>query len=325
MGIHGIDLTFSLNLLILRGIKSVKLGTKLIKNSFSIKDLENLSEVKAHTIRIWEQRYSALTPERSEGNQRIYSIESLKRLLNLAYLIESGYKISKIAELSKLDLESLVNQKITSDKSVYYLNDQLKVAILSFDEETIDKTIDQVVGKLGLEIGYTEVIFPLLKKVGVLWQSSQITPAHEHFIVNIVKQKLIFGSAQVPKNSKTDGPVFVLFLPDHELHEIGLLYVNLYLRIRGAKTIYLGQSTPIEDLKLFSELEGVIFVSSFTIYANIGNYSKFLNEIHEKIARIQKAKLWFHCREDVNFEVKPTNISQYKTQEDLKALVDAVL
>lgn len=303
----------------------MKLAIKLIQNTFSIKDLENLSEIKAHTIRVWEQRYSALEPERSEGNQRIYSTESLKRLLNLAYLTESGYKISKIASLPKSQLESLVNEKIIGDKSHLYFNDQLKLAILTFDEEAIDKIIDKIIERLGLELGYTEVIFPILNKIGLLWQSSKITPAHEHFVANVVKQKLILSTAQVPKNYKSEGPVFVLFLPDYELHEIGLLYVNLYLRIRGAKTVYLGQSTPTENLALFNELEDVIYVSSFTVYPKIQDLSSFLKDIHYQLKSGYNPKFWFHCRDEKQLKSNYDNMAQFQSQEQLKQLVDSVL
>ncbi len=303
----------------------MKLATKLIQNTFSIKDLENLSEIKAHTIRVWEQRYSALEPERSEGNQRIYSTESLKRLLNLAYLTESGYKISKIASLPKSQLESLVNEKIIGDKSHLYFNDQLKLAILTFDEEGVDKIIDKVIERLGLELAYTEVIFPILKKVGILWQSSKITPAHEHFVANVIKQKLILSTAQIPKNYKKEGPVFVLFLPDHELHEIGLLYVNLYLRIRGAKTVYLGQSTPTDNLSLFNELQEVIYVSSFTVYPKIQDYNSYLKDVYHELKSANNPKFWFHCRDEKDVKLDYENMAQFQTQEKLKELVDSVL
>lgn len=303
----------------------MKLAAKLIQNTFSIKDLENLSDVKAHTIRVWEQRYGALAPERSSGNQRVYSTESLKRLLNLVYLTEGGHKISKIAELPKSDLEALVNEKITSDKSVYYINDQLKVAILTFDEEALNNIIDEAVDKLGMEIAYTEVVFPILKKVGELWQSSQITPAHEHFVANVIKHKLLLSIAQVPKNYRQLGPVFILFLPDHELHEIGLLYINLYLLLRGAKTIYLGQSTPVENLKMFGELADVIFVSSFTVYPKNPDYDSLLKSINNQTSSMKNAQFWFHTRDEKAVKITQKSIAQFQSQNQLKSLVDKVL
>lgn len=297
---------------------------RLIKTTFSIKDLENLSGIKAHTIRIWESRYEVLSPERTEGNQRRYSSDSLKKLLNLAYLLNKGFKISKLSKISRTDLELLINQEVLNDTSPFYYNDQLKLAILAFDEDEIERIIDTVIEKLGPEIAYSEVVFPLLSKIGLLWQSSQITPAHEHFVAHVVKQKIILNTARIPQNSNKIGPTFVLFLPDLELHEIGLLYVNFYLRMLGAKTVFLGQSTPAENLNLFTTAGEVVFISHFTIAPTVQDSKKYLIDLDENVLKNQNAQFWYFGRpgDPVNISNRITLLESHNA---FKAKLDEAL
>jgi MerR family transcriptional regulator, light-induced transcriptional regulator len=215
-------------------------------STYSIKDLEQLSGIKAHTLRIWEQRYSLLAPKRTETNIRYYDDEDLKLILNVALLNENGYKISKIANLSREEMReevfSLTKRTLTHDDQIYALT----ITMIEMDEERFDKILSTNILKIGFEQTMVHIIYPFLSKIGILWQTGAINPAHEHFISNLVRQKLIVAiDGQMYRDT---GKKWVLFLPEGELHEIGLLFAAYIIKSKGHKVIYLGQSTPNDDL-----------------------------------------------------------------------------
>ena len=234
-------------------------------NSYSIKDLEELSGIKAHTIRIWELRYGLLKPNRTDTNIRLYNELQLKRLLNVAFLLKNGVKISKISLLNddeineqvltffnQLDTEQAIDAKINS----------LVVAMIELNETLFESIFNQSVSQLGFENTITKVIYPFLSKVGILWTLNNIQPAQEHFISNLIRQKLI---ANTDKQALTKNPKqkWLLFLPDGEMHEIGLLLANYMIRQRKHQTIYLGQNVPLEDVVQVCEQYNPQFVFTF--------------------------------------------------------------
>ncbi|WP_258105384.1 MerR family transcriptional regulator [Marinoscillum sp. MHG1-6] len=215
---------------------------------FSIKNLEQLSGIKAHTIRIWEQRYGIIEPRRTKTNIRYYDNDALRRLLNVAFLNKHGIKISKISKLTDEEIAGAIDE-ITEDPTLY--DDQIQALILSMmdmDEAHFEYIINQVTNKLGFENCMLNVLFPFLTRIGILWQTGSINPAQEHFISNLIRQKIIVAIDQIPVNKTDDGMKFLLFLPEGELHELSLLFSDLIIKKRNFKSVYLGQSLPLSDL-----------------------------------------------------------------------------
>jgi MerR family transcriptional regulator, light-induced transcriptional regulator len=247
---------------------------------YSIKDLENLSNIKAHTLRIWEQRYNFLNPKRTETNIRYYDDNDLKLILNVSLLKDNGLKISKIARMSYDEIKNEV-RRIT-DKNLRYPEQihALSMSMLDLDEERFEKVISTNVLQLGFENTMINIIYPFLTKIGILWQTGTINPAHEHFISNLIKQKVIVAiDGQFSGN--VIGKKYLLFLPEGELHEISILFSNYIIRARGNKVIYLGQSLPFSDLQIVYDIHKPDFIfSAFTtspVIDEVENYIKKLS------------------------------------------------
>ncbi|HMG91045.1 MAG TPA: MerR family transcriptional regulator, partial [Chryseolinea sp.] len=215
---------------------------------YSIKELEQLSGIKAHTIRIWEKRYRIITPERTSTNIRFYSDQDLKKIINVSLLNSHGVKISKIAVMSVGEISHKILDISEAKPEADIYIDQLVVAMVDLDEEQFEKILTSLVNKFGFERSITEVVYAFMEKIGILWQTGTITPAHEHFISNLIRQRLITSIASLPLPPKKAKKA-ILFLPEGELHEIGLLFYNYITRSKGFKTFYLGQSVPHEDLR----------------------------------------------------------------------------
>lgn len=215
-------------------------------STYSIKDLEQLSGIKAHTLRIWEQRHNLLSPKRTETNIRYYDDDDLKLILNVALLNDNGYKISKIAGMTmeemKGEVVKLTDKNLTHDDQIHALT----ICMIEMDEERFDKVLSTNILKIGFEQTMMNIIYPFMSKIGVLWQTGAINPAQEHFISNLVRQKLIVAiDGQV---TKSNGKKFILYLPEGELHEISILFAAFLIKNQGHKVIYLGQNTPSDDL-----------------------------------------------------------------------------
>ncbi|HTJ47858.1 MAG TPA: MerR family transcriptional regulator [Cyclobacteriaceae bacterium] len=215
---------------------------------YSIKELEKLSGIKAHTIRIWEKRYGVIEPQRTSTNIRYYSDDDLKKIINVSLLNSHGLKISVIANMSGDELTRKVQDLSQTNHASNIHIDQLVTAMIDLDEEEFEHELKMIEKKLGFEKTVIEIIYPFLNKIGILWQTGNITPAHEHFISNLIRQKLIVAIAALPLPAKSSIRV-LLFLPETELHEIALLFYHYLARRYGFKTYYLGQSVPHNDLK----------------------------------------------------------------------------
>jgi DNA-binding transcriptional MerR regulator len=216
---------------------------------YQISDLEQLTGIKAHTIRIWEKRYNLIEPHRSETNIRFYDDEQLKKILNVSTLINHGLKISIISKFSLIEIEKEIlsiyeNQiKITNE---VFVND-LTIAMLELNEINFEKSISNAISKFGIFGAMVNVVYPFLNKVGLLWNVNKTKPFQEHFASNLIKQKLHSLIDNLPyKKSKH---TYLLFLPENEFHEIGLLFSNYILRAKGIKTIYLGQNVPYQNIE----------------------------------------------------------------------------
>jgi MerR family transcriptional regulator, light-induced transcriptional regulator len=252
-------------------------------NAFTIKDLENLSGIKAHTIRIWEQRYELIKPQRTQTNIRYYTNEELKKILNIALLNKYGYKISHINKMSALEIHdkiiSLSNLQAQQERIV---NDMIQ-CMVDMDIEKFEKVLDTFISARGFDKTITQVIFPFLERIGILWLANHINPAQEHLVTNIIRQKLIAGIETVFTHISSNKLV-LLFLPEGEHHELGLLYICYLLKIRGIKTLYLGADVPASDVEFVSKLKKPDYLyTHLTSAAGNFNFEKFLNQVQTRL------------------------------------------
>lgn len=264
------------------------------QNTFSIKDLENLTGIKAHTIRIWEKRYNLLQPERTETNIRYYDQQSLQTLLNVSYLNENGYKISKIASFSKKQTSELVKKIANESTSNNHVMNLFKLAMLNFDQQLFNKIFTNLSKEKSFKEIFYEFVIPLLAEIGVLWQTDTITPAHEHFISTLIRQKIILNTEklQAQNLSNTDS-TFVLFLPDNEIHELGLMYLNLEIISRGHHSIFLGSSVPISSLAdILDHYKSITFISYLTIRPEREEIQKYMDDFKQTLLKKDQIKFW---------------------------------
>ncbi|MBC7749331.1 DNA-binding transcriptional MerR regulator [Flavobacterium sp. CG_9.1] len=291
-----------------------------VKNVFSIKDLENLSGIKAHTIRIWEKRYDILQPMRTDTNIRLYDLASLQKLLNITLLHDYGYKISKIATYPQDKIPSLVREIISSKTAKSHAISEFKMAMMNFDQELFFNTYNWLIAEKSFKEIFHQVFIPLMNELGLLWQSDTITPAHEHFISYLIKQKLLINTEklQILKQTKLD-KVFVLSLPMNEIHELGLMYLNYEILLHGYKTIYLGESMPIENLKdLKNHFDSIIFVSYLTVQPERDMLDGYLQKMSEELLD-ETTELWYIGRmvEFIKKEELPERITTFNSITEL--------
>jgi DNA-binding transcriptional MerR regulator len=256
-----------------------------IKNVFSIKDLENLSGIKAHTIRIWEKRYAVLEPMRTDTNIRLYDLASLQKLLNITLLHNHGYKISKISKFPPEKIPELVNEIISTKSAKNHAISSFKMAMMNFDQTLFFNTYNKLLSEKSFREVFYEVFIPLMSELGLLWQTDTITPAHEHFISYLIKQKLLINTekVQVIQPTRTD-KVFVLYLPMNEVHELGVMYLNYEILTAGYKTIYLGESVPTSSLKDVKKyFDNIVFVSYMTVQPDKEKINEYIEDIKNEL------------------------------------------
>ena len=243
----------------------------------SISQLAQFSGIKAHTIRIWEQRYQALTPDRTEGNTRTYTNLDLKRLLNIVSLMDTGHKISEISKKSDEELNSLIKLIYEDDKSKdpHQFISQLIAAGMQFEEETFQEILSHCFNKFGMFKTYTDVISPLLNRVGLMWTIDLLPAAPEHFMTNLIRQKILTSIDSLPAPTE-DAKKWLLFLPEDEYHETALLFASYILKSKGFKVIYLGASVPLGTLRSVIETVDpdfmMLFLIRFNHIENVENY-----------------------------------------------------
>ncbi len=265
-----------------------------VKNVFSIKDLENLSGIKAHTIRIWEKRYNVLEPMRTDTNIRFYNLANLQKLLNITLLHNHGYKISKISGYPDDKIPQLVNEIISVKSVKSHAISAFKMAMMNFDQTLFFSTYNNLLKEKSFREVFYEVIIPLMGELGLLWQSDTISPAHEHFLTFLFKQKLLINTEklQINEPSKTDR-VFVLYLPMNEIHELGLMYVNYEVLFNGYKAIYLGESVPFEDLlQLKKYFTNITFITYLTVEPNKDEINNYISRFNKEILNDQDTEVW---------------------------------
>ncbi|GGZ20889.1 MerR family transcriptional regulator [Echinicola pacifica] len=290
-------------------------------SNYSIKDLEHLSGIKAHTIRIWEQRYNLVEPKRTSTNIRYYDDADLKLILNVALLNNNGTKISKIVKMSE---EEIRDQVIALTEGTMAFEDQihaLTVAMIEIDEENFDRILTINQRSIGFDETMLQVIYPFLAKIGLLWQIGSINPAQEHFISNLIRQKLIVAIDKYVYQG--GGKKFILFLPEGELHEISLLFASYILKREGHKVIYLGQSTPKKDLlEVYNYHRPQYLITVSTTAPDLESLQEYMDDLgrifkESKIIisgyQVMRASLEF-----------PKNISKLDHISDIKGFVDSL-
>jgi len=248
-------------------------------NSFTIKDLETISGIKAHTIRIWEQRYALIKPSRTNTNIRRYSSDELKRLLNISLLNKNGYKISHISRMSALEIEqkvlSLSDSAAQHDRQINELIGKLSAMEL----DKFERQLDNYIQAKGIEKTIAQLIFPFLEKIGILWLTNNINPAQEHLVTNIIRNKLINGIETIRPRTNMNKS-FLLFLPESEYHELGLLFVYYLLKAGGAKVHYLGANISIKDVAfVIQNLEPDIIYLHLTSTSAKFKFDRFIQSL----------------------------------------------
>jgi DNA-binding transcriptional MerR regulator len=287
---------------------------------YSIKDLEKLSGIKAHTLRIWEQRYGILKPERTNTNIRLYSNQELKHILNIAILNNKGYKISRIAELSNEQIANEVIKVTEESSSNETVIDLLIIAMSEMDEDRFEKTVNTSILNIGFEETMNQVVYPFLKKIGIMWQAGAVAPAQEHFISNLVRQKLIVAIDSLIYKTNDPEQTFLLFLLEGELHEISLLYTYYLLKKGGKRVIYLGQSVPYNDLQSIIDTKKPAFVVSiFTCQLINSNTQDYINQLSSDFT---KTKIMVSGFQVMNPNlITPPNITIFKEPYHLLDLI----
>jgi DNA-binding transcriptional MerR regulator len=250
---------------------------------FTIKELETLSGIKAHTIRIWEQRYHFLKPSRTSTNIRTYSNEELKTLLTVALLNKYGYKISRIDTMSSEQRAKEIMQLQSSEAQVEHLVNELVGCMIELNIAGFEKILNEYISENGIEKTITSLVFLFLEKVGILWQTNRINPAHEHIVTNIVRQKIIHAIEILPLTQADSNPLFVLFLPEEEFHELGLLFVYYLLRKQNIPVIYLGANVPLKDAQYVINIKNPSYVYIHLVGMPYRfNFQKFLTNLSVK-------------------------------------------
>lgn len=291
-----------------------------VKNSFTIKNLEHLSGIKAHTIRIWEKRYNLFEPERTDTNIRMYDLENLQKLLNVTLLYNNGYKISKIARLSPQEVAENVHNLTINKSADDWSIGLFKLAMINFDQRLFTKTFNELLEQFSFREIFKNVFVPLMNELGVLWQTNSISPSHEHFITSLVKQKIhsMCEELQLQDNKRKDRR-FVLYLPDNEIHELGLLYLQYEVLNNGFQCVFLGQSVPLESLKNLVDIgEPITFLSYFTVEPGQDKINNYLNTFSSEIIENIDCDLWI-LGYQVQFikEEIPNKIRTFKSIDDV--------
>ena len=256
-------------------------------NRFSIKDIENLTGIKAHTIRIWEQRYGILQPKRTPTNIRYYDATDLKTALRISLLNNFGYKISRIHQMTETDMSTLIYKIADPDFKLQIATNELLEAAISMDMVLFEGLVNKYIGKHGIEKAVEELFFQFMEKVGLMWMTNHLIPAQEHLASNVLYRKIAVAieGLPIPEESATN---VLLYLPEGEVHEIGLMYVLYLLRKNGKMPIYLGANTPLREVEMVFETRKPQFVyTHLTSVAEEWDGSRYLKKLPESVPGAQ--------------------------------------
>jgi MerR family transcriptional regulator, light-induced transcriptional regulator len=291
-------------------------------NLFSISQLSQFSGVQAHTIRIWEQRYNALKPGRSEGNTRYYDNEQLRRLLNIVSLKDTDHKVSELCGMSDKKLSQLVSKEleqkaVKNDKDEYFIS-QLISAGMAYDEAWFDKIFSHALLSYGMRDSYTRVLYPMLVRIGLMWASDTIMPAYEHFISNMIRKKLLIAIDALPP-SRPHSESWLLFLPEDEYHEIGLLFAQYLIQLSGNKVYYMGASVPLASVSEVAKATRVSRLLTFLVVRNSAdNIKSYLSGFSKAFP---SKKLYISAKKEFTIPARiPPNVEFLFSVEDLEKI-----
>lgn len=290
-----------------------------LMNAFTIKDLENLTGIKAHTIRIWEQRYSFLKPQRTDTNIRYYNNEELKKILNISLLNKYGFKISHIDRMTEEDVKNKILTINHVDAQQERIVNALIQGMVDMNLELFEQTMEEHIRAKGIEKTIHQLIFPFMDRIGVLWITGHINPGQEHLVSNIIRQKLIVGTEMVR-------PLFhlkkscLLFLPEGEFHELGLLFIQYLLKSRGLRVYYLGANVPLEDVEYVVQYKTPDFIyTHLTSVSSVFNFDKFL---HNSLKRFGNIPLVISGRLAASYEKKiPPQIHFKRSLQEVTSFI----
>jgi len=290
--------------------------------NYSISDLEQLSGIQSHTIRIWEQRYNALTPMRSEGNTRFYDDNQLVRLLNIVSLNQAGIKISKACSLSDTDLKKILDDEIQSIPSTvtfnYYVTTLIKSG-LSYDEFSFDALLTRCIAEFGILKAYKNIMYPVLVRLGLMWRKDDICPAQEHFLSNIIRRKIFTAIDQLPikKQSKES---WLLFLPEDEGHDIGLMFAHYILKAHGYNVIFLGAKVPLGSIANVLDNVNVKNILFFMVRLRpLKDAQKYLNDLQKLCGQVN---IHLAGNEQIINKLKTnSNINRFSSLEEFENVI----
>ncbi|MCC1485023.1 MerR family transcriptional regulator [Winogradskyella immobilis] len=296
-----------------------------IKNKFSIKDLENLTGIKAHTIRIWEKRYNLLQPKRTDTNIRYYDLASFQKLLNVTYLNSNGYKISKIATLDNHQIPVLVREIASQNNVEGHAINSFKLSMLNFDQILFYNTYESLLKEKSFTSIFYDIFIPLLTEIGLLWQTDTITPAHEHFLTTLIRQKILVNIENIQSNKINKSKrTFILYLPSNEIHELGLMFLNYEIVSKGYHSIFLGQSVPQESLKdVLNYYDDIVFLSYFTVKPYKEDLDKYIKNFSETILQNSNSEFWIlgQMLNHIDIEKLPKNIKTFKSIKSVVSIL----
>ena len=299
-----------------------------IKNQFSIKDLENLTGIKAHTIRIWEKRYNLLEPKRTETNIRYYDLASFQKLLNVSYLNTNGYKISKIATINGKEIPQLVREIAALNNIESHAINSFKLAMLNFDQALFYSTYESLLKEKPFQRIFYDIFIPLLAEIGMLWQTDTITIAHEHFLCTLIRQKILINTEKLQSQLANDSKkTFVLYLPENEVHELGLMFINHELLSQGFQSIFLGQSVPMENLAdLHNYYDDITFLSYFTVKPEKDDISQYMKDFKSNILKYSNTKFWVLGKmiSNIDKDKLPKNIRLFNSIQSLTDTIKTI-
>ncbi len=290
----------------------------MLTGKYSIKDIERLTGIKAHTIRVWEQRYGILQPSRTDTHIRVYDDSDLKKILKICFLNKKGLKISKLSGLNEEELSALVERMNVNEFGFESHINALINTVLLFNESKASQIIDALIEKYGFELCYEDVLMPVLLKTGILWQSNTIEPAQEHFISGIITKKLHVQTGLLPEQKTDSHRVILLQLPGDN-HEISLLYINYLFRKHSVPVLYLGVSVPPENIRLIAEKHSDLF---FYIHSVLERHELFDANLKKLISHAGENKIMLSGKSAQYYD-DSTDVQTISSVAELKQLLSS--
>ncbi len=291
-----------------------------IKTSFSISDLQELSGISVHNIRMWERRYNLLDPSRTQGNIRRYSNEHLKKLLNISVLLKSGFKISDLALYTDQQFTVAVNSVLSRTEDFQQALNDFKMAMLTFDSRYFETTYNRLQNAMPFYDLFLKVMVPFLENIGSLWQTNSISVAHEHYVSNILRQKLFYQIEHLPKPATGQKERYILFLPLNELHELGLLFIHYTLLMLGKESVYLGANVDISSLEGIPHNANHIYISYMTVGPADEQLTAYFREFRKTLMKPEDL-FWVTGARVQKMTTQPTG-KQFHFFKNLKVLLD---